>query len=161
MATNTSNLLHLATTTNASTLNFHIPTINIKLDHNNYSLWRTTIISTLETFDLEDYVLNPKPPTETVDVAAIPATPATATSPIVVVIPATTILNPEYVAWKRRDRFVLLWRKSTLSDNPSALVARSPSSRIAWQTLEKLFKTKLGLVVYNSKLNFKPLQKGQ
>lgn len=132
MALNTSNLLHLVTTTNSFTLNFQIPAINIKLDRNNYSFWRTTVISALETFDLEDYVLNPKPPTKIVDVAAIPATPATATSPAVAAIPATTIPNPEYAACKKRDRLVLLWFKSTLSDNPSALVARSPSSRIAW-----------------------------
>lgn len=49
MATGAPNLLALATTT-ASTLNFQIPSIPIKLDRENYALWRTTIIANLETF---------------------------------------------------------------------------------------------------------------
>lgn len=108
MASNASSLLSLATTTNGSPLNFQIPSITIKLDRNNYSLWCTTITSALETFDLQDFILNPKPPAESIEVAAIPATPATATSPTVAVVPATTAPNPDYSIWKKKDRFVLL-----------------------------------------------------
>ncbi|KAL4573553.1 hypothetical protein LXL04_020363 [Taraxacum kok-saghyz] len=52
-----------------SSLNFQIPSISIKLDRDNYSLWRSTIISALETFELETFeleafVLAPSPPAE-------------------------------------------------------------------------------------------------
>ncbi|KAL4572532.1 hypothetical protein LXL04_019311 [Taraxacum kok-saghyz] len=57
-----------------SSLNFQIPSINIKLDRDNYSLWRSTIISALETFELETFeleafVLAPAPPAETITVS--------------------------------------------------------------------------------------------
>nr|KAJ0201977.1 hypothetical protein LSAT_V11C600316360 [Lactuca sativa] len=42
-----------------------IPSINIKLDHDNYSLWRSNILSALATFDLAEFVLSPIPPIET------------------------------------------------------------------------------------------------
>ncbi|KAL4587852.1 hypothetical protein LXL04_000726 [Taraxacum kok-saghyz] len=93
MASGSSSILNLATTT-ASALNFQIPPINIKLDRNNFSLWRTTIISALETFDLEDFVLNPKPPSATIEVAVVQAVAATATSPAVTVVEAHTAPNP-------------------------------------------------------------------
>ncbi|KAL4579868.1 hypothetical protein LXL04_016036 [Taraxacum kok-saghyz] len=57
-----------------SSLNFQIPSIDIKLDRDNYSLWRSTIISALETFELETFeleafVLAPAPPPETITVS--------------------------------------------------------------------------------------------
>lgn len=58
MASGSPNLLHLATTT-ATNLNFEIPAITIKVNRANYSLWCTTIISALETFESEDFILNP------------------------------------------------------------------------------------------------------
>lgn len=51
--------------------NLQIPSINIKLDRDNYSLWRTTIISALETFELENHVLNSSPQPK---VRVVPAT---------------------------------------------------------------------------------------
>ncbi|KAL4573020.1 hypothetical protein LXL04_019813 [Taraxacum kok-saghyz] len=158
MATGATNLLNLATTTSA--LNFQIPAITIKLDHKNFSLWRTTIVSALEAFDLESFVLDPKPPSETIEVPAVAAAPATPTSAAVQAAPATTQPNPEYTLWKKRDRFVLLWLKSTLSDHASALVARSTSSHAAWQTIEKLFQAQTRATRMQLKVQLQTLTKG-
>lgn len=81
MATN-QNLLGLAT--NSS---FQIPPLSIKLKTSNYCLWRTTIVSALETFDLESFVLDPKPPAETLTIERADAT-------------LTIVANPEYQLWK-------------------------------------------------------------
>ncbi|KAL4587347.1 hypothetical protein LXL04_000216 [Taraxacum kok-saghyz] len=78
-----------------------IPSISIKLEHENYCLWRSTIISALETFELESFVLAPNPPSETRHVA-----PST--------VPPTMEPNPDYLLWKKRDRQILLWLKSML-----------------------------------------------
>lgn len=86
------NLLILGHTTGSS---FQIPSINIKLDHENYYIWRTTKFFALETFGLESFVLSPNP--------------ADATQPVA---PPTTEPNPNYVLWKKRDQFDLLWLKS-------------------------------------------------
>lgn len=60
--------------------------------------------------------------------SAIDAVPATETALTVAAVPATTSLNPDFATRKRRDRFVLLWLKSTLSETALALVTRSTSS---------------------------------
>ncbi|KAL4558041.1 hypothetical protein LXL04_036237 [Taraxacum kok-saghyz] len=44
---------------------FHLPQITIKLDRENFSLWRSTILSAVEAFDLESFILHPNPPAET------------------------------------------------------------------------------------------------
>ncbi|GKE79580.1 retrovirus-related pol polyprotein from transposon TNT 1-94, partial [Tanacetum coccineum] len=153
------NLLHFATTTN-SNLNFQIPTINIKLDRSNFILWRTTIISALETFDLQEHVLNPNPPPTTIDVPAVEAVPATDTTPAVAAVPATTAVNPDYTTWKKRDRFVLLWLKSTLSDHALAMVALATSSRLAWITLETSFQAQTRASRMQLKTQLQTLTKG-
>ncbi|GJY23438.1 retrovirus-related pol polyprotein from transposon TNT 1-94 [Tanacetum coccineum] len=131
------NLLHFATTTN-SNLNFQIPTINIKHDRSNFHTVRTTIISisALETFDLQEHVLNPNPPPTTIDVPAVEAVPATDTTPAVAAVPATTAVNPDYTTWKKRDRFTLtkgsmsmieyLEKKRSISDSLAATLHPIP-----------------------------------
>ena len=126
MATSNLSLLALANTT-TSNLNLQLPSINIKLDRDNYSLWRSTIINALETFDLESFILNPSPPLET----RILTTSDGIT---------TTETNPEFILWRKRDRFVLLWLKSTLSEQPLSLVVRATSSHMAWTAIGKTFQ---------------------
>ncbi|KAI3516852.1 hypothetical protein L1887_15941 [Cichorium endivia] len=87
-----------------------------------------------------DYVLDPKPPSKTIDIPAVAIVPATPTTPAVAAIPATTGPNPEYTLWKRRDKFVLLWLKSTLADHAATLVGRTKSSSEAWRMLETLYQ---------------------
>lgn len=63
------NQLILGLATNST---FQIHSLDIKLDHENYYLWHSTIFFALETFDLESFVLYPNPPTATRPV--VPAT---------------------------------------------------------------------------------------
>ena len=125
MAHPSSSLLNLAIA-NSSTLNFQIPSISTQLDRENYSLWWSTIISALETFDLEAFILHPRPPPETTFVTDDKGV-------------TTTEPNVEFTMWKKRDRFVLLWLKSTLSESALAFVVRATSSHMAWQAIEKTF----------------------
>lgn len=124
-------LLNLAVTS-TYTLNFEIPSIAIKLDRDNYVLWRTTIISDLEIFDLEDFILHPNPPPTTIDVSVVATFPTTIGAPVVIATPTTTTPNPEYAYSQKRDRFVLLWLKSSLFNRALALVTLSTSSQMAW-----------------------------
>lgn len=159
MAAGAPHLLTLATT-NASTLNFQIPSIAVKLDRENYSLWRTTIIAALETFDLEEFVLNPSPPPETIVVPATEGTPATATAPAIPATPETIAPNPAYIAWKKRDRFVLLWLQSTLSEKSLALVTRCHSSHMAWQAINRSFQAQTRASRMQLKAQIQSLSKG-
>uniref|UniRef100_A0A0R0GVF3 Retrotransposon Copia-like N-terminal domain-containing protein n=1 Tax=Glycine max TaxID=3847 RepID=A0A0R0GVF3_SOYBN len=116
MANTSPSLLALANTTN-SNLNLQIPSINIKLERDNYSLWRSTIISALETFELESFILNPAPPMQTHIINTSDGV-------------SSTEPNPDFVLWKKRDRF-----KKALS-----LVVRATSSHMAWTAIEKTFQ---------------------
>ena len=111
---------------NSSPINFQIPSINIKLVRDNYPLLPTTITSTLETFDLENFVLAPNLPSKTIPV------PSDAED-----VPPSTSLNPEFQTWKGKYRFVLLWIKSTLTDCTLVIAAQASFSQQAWTTLEK------------------------
>nr|KAJ0204360.1 hypothetical protein LSAT_V11C500243480 [Lactuca sativa] len=126
-----------------------IPPLSIKLEIANYCLWRSTIISALETFDLESIVLDTKPPTETRTVAA--PTPTD---------PPTIEINLEFQQWKKRDRYVLLWLKSTLSERALATIARATSSRLAWIALEKHFQAQTRARQMSMKVQLQSLSKG-
>ncbi|KAL4589565.1 hypothetical protein LXL04_002473 [Taraxacum kok-saghyz] len=105
MANNYQHILGLAT--NSS---FQILSINIKLETSNFCLWRTTIISALETLDLESFILHPNPPPKTITITQADAQP-------------TVEANPDYLLWKKRDRYVLLWLKSTLAERALAIIS--------------------------------------
>lgn len=107
----------------STNFSFQIPSINIKLDRQNYFLWRAVVVSALEWFDLDSFILNPTPPAE---VVALVVGANGEASPNYVPVP-----NPNFITWKKKDHFVLLWMKSTLTDKNLALVARSTSSQKA------------------------------
>ncbi|KAL4582600.1 hypothetical protein LXL04_007155 [Taraxacum kok-saghyz] len=119
----------LAAAITSSNLNFQIPPIGIKLSKENYSLWKTTVIFALECFELESFILDPKPPSAVIHTEPVALSTAA----------ATETPNPEFVTWKKKDRFVLLWLKSTLTEKCLASVACSTSAQQAWQTLERTF----------------------
>lgn len=58
-----SRLAHATSTSVA--INLQIPPINIKLDMDNYSIWQSMVISTLENFNLESFIFNTNPPVVT------------------------------------------------------------------------------------------------
>lgn len=145
MATNP---LLLGLAANSSSINFQIPSLSVKLGRDNYPLWRTTIISALETFDLENFVLAPNPPSETISV------PSEAED-----VPPSTAPNPEFQTWKRKDRFVLLWIKSTLNECTMAIDARASSSQQAWITLEKTYQAQTTACRMQMKLDLKTVKR--
>lgn len=146
MANTNQSLLALANTTNQN-LNLQIPSINIKLERENYSLWRSTIVSALETFDLESFILKPSPPPETKKITTAEGN-------------ATDEPNPDFAVWKKRDRFVLLWIKSTLSERALSLVVRATSSHMAWTAIEKAFQAQTRARRMAMKTQLQTLTKG-
>ena len=146
MANTNASLLTLANNS-SSNLTLQLPPITIKLDRENFSLWRSTIISALETFKLESFILAPSPPTET----RISTTPDGVT---------TNEPNLDFLIWKKRDRFVLLWIKSTLSERALSLVVRATSSYMAWIAIEKTFQAQTRVRRMAMKVQLQTLTKG-
>ena len=134
MANSSSSLLTLANN-NTSNLSLQLPPITIKLDRDNYSLWRSTIISALETFELESFILSPTPPrkthiTTTSDGVSIPEP------------------NPDFLLWKKK---ITLF---SFGSNPHCPIGLSSSWSVhhllTWHGLPliKPFKPKPELVVW-------------
>ncbi|CAN0845740.1 Retrovirus-related Pol polyprotein from transposon RE1 [Linum grandiflorum] len=140
------NLLTMAAA--SSSLTFQLLPITIKLDRDNYSIWRSTVLSALEMFELDSFVLAPTPPLETRIVVVADGADA------------TTEPNPAYITWKRRDRLGLLWLRSTLSDRTLSLVVRASSSRPAWVTIEKSFQSHTRVRRMQLKIQLQTLPKG-
>ncbi|CAN1318837.1 Retrovirus-related Pol polyprotein from transposon RE1 [Linum perenne] len=131
----------------SSSLSFHIPPITVKIDRDNFSLWRSTIIQALETFELETFVLSPAPPQET---HFVPSDDGTTTSEP----------NPAYVDWKRKDRYVLMWLKSTMTEKVFAIIARAATSHTAWLALDRTFQSQTTARRMALKVQLQTLAKG-
>lgn len=109
---------------------------------------------------MEEFVLHPNPPPATIQVPPVSASPATADALAVTATPATTAPNPDYATWKKRDRFVLLWLKSTLYDRALALVTLSTSSQMAWQAIERNFQAQSRASRFQFRAQLQTLSKG-
>ncbi|KAH7847861.1 hypothetical protein Vadar_031024 [Vaccinium darrowii] len=99
--------------------------ISVKLDSENYLLWRDQFMPFLECNDLFGYV------------------DGSITSPEEKITDETTkkkIVNPEYQVWVRTDKFVLSCIKASLSPSTSAHVLGLQTSRQVWVALETLFQ---------------------
>ncbi|KAI4334031.1 hypothetical protein L6164_018771 [Bauhinia variegata] len=102
------------------------PSFSIKLDRDNYFLWRTTALSALEAFDPDGHVPGD-----------IPAPPQHVTWQASDKDQASTTqqqANPDYLEWGKKDRLFLLWIKSLTGDKVLRSIARANSSRDAWQS---------------------------
>ncbi|CAN1270978.1 Retrovirus-related Pol polyprotein from transposon RE1 [Linum perenne] len=139
--------LLMAATTPSSNPTFQAPPITIKLDRDNFSLWRSTVLSTLETFDLESHVLAPNPPSETRIITTTEGA-------------STTEVNPAYTDWKRSDRLVLLWLRSTLSETALSLVVRATTAHLAWQAIDKSYQSQTRARRMQLKIMLQTMSKG-
>ncbi|KAL5772494.1 hypothetical protein ACOSQ2_012418 [Xanthoceras sorbifolium] len=97
----------------------------IKLDRNNYLLWKSIIFPVIHGYKLDGYLLGTKPcPLE--------------------FLPATTTdnypsLNPAYEDWVVHDQLLLGWLLSSMSESILAKVVELTTSYKVWTKLETVF----------------------
>ncbi|KAA8517992.1 hypothetical protein F0562_015466 [Nyssa sinensis] len=99
--------------------------VSIKLDSENYLLWRDQFLPLLLCNDLLGFV----------DGSVSP--------PAKMVLDPTTqkeSYNPEYKLWLKTDQFLLSCLKASLSPNTSAYVLGLQTSKQVWDALETLFQ---------------------
>ncbi|KAL9689406.1 hypothetical protein QQ045_009791 [Rhodiola kirilowii] len=122
---------------NASSLQF--PNLSIKLDRTNYYAWHRVILSTLEAFNLDSYV-----------------TESSQTKPEA----ADAMAMQAYLAWRQRDRLILVWLQSTLSERILCYVARASSTFEIWTMLQQLFQSQTRARLQQLKSSLQSLSKG-
>ena len=119
--------------------------MSIKLDYTNYIPWRHQLVTILEAYSLIEHIDGT----------------ATKQSPYVLdsAGDATFVVNPEFQAWKIKDKALLSLINSTLSPQVFSL-AGITSSREVWSTLEQRFTSTSRANILNLKLELQSLKKG-
>ncbi|KAL8161600.1 hypothetical protein V2J09_013089 [Rumex salicifolius] len=87
----------LAATSSSSHSQIHFPNLSVKLDLDNNFSWKSVVFSTLEAFDIDEFVRDKpmdKPAEGENDAEVLEA----------------------YRTWRKKDHLVLVWLRSTLSE---------------------------------------------
>ena len=120
--------------------------MSIKLDYTNYIPWRHQLLTILEAYSLIEHIdgtaLKPSP--FVLDTAGN----------------ITSVANPEFQAWKIKDKALLSLINSTLTPQVFSLVVGITSSREVWNTLEQRFTSTSRANILNLKLELQSIKKG-
>ncbi|RVW71084.1 Retrovirus-related Pol polyprotein from transposon RE1 [Vitis vinifera] len=118
-------------------LNHALP---IKLDRNNYILWRTQMENVIFANGFEDHIEGLKicPPQKT----------------------SSGETNPDFVMWRRFDRMILSWIYSSLTPEIMGQIVGYQSSHAAWFALERIFSASSRARVMQLRLEFQTTRKG-
>ena len=101
--------------------------MTIKLDNSNYIVWKHQISMILETYSLFELLEVPQliPEKFLKDLSGA----------------YTTIVNPDYILWRSKEKALLTFISSTLSPSISALTVGCTSALEVWKVLENIFSS--------------------
>lgn len=106
---------------------------SIKLDRNNYIIWKSQLLPVLRGHDLEGYVDGThKCPSRMISSSSEENS-------------SQATVNPAYNSWIKQDQLLLSWILSTLTKGVLAQVVGCVSLRDVWQTLENMFAIRLAI----------------
>ena len=117
-------------------LNHALP---IKLDKDDYMLWRTQMENIIYTNDFEDHIEG-----------------------LTVCISKTTSngeMNPEFILWRRFDRMIFSWIYSSLTSEIMGQIIGYQTSHEAWFALENFFLASPKARVMQLRLEFQTTKK--
>ncbi|GFP84538.1 hypothetical protein PHJA_000597700 [Phtheirospermum japonicum] len=92
--TNASATQILFTASGGASANLQFPALTVRLDRSNYFLWRGTVRSALEAYELESFLVPGNAPPTTLP----PTTNSIVREP-----------NPAFPVWNSKDKLILLW----------------------------------------------------
>jgi len=133
---NSGNLSSLAKQPTASSI-IQLPNLSLKLDRNNYSLWKENTLDILKAFSLDSFVLGFNSPPKTITVTPTSITTATESSTTQAQPEITS--NPTYEEWRRSDLLILVWLRQIIYDLLLGHLTRASSSYDAWTKIERMF----------------------
>ena len=118
----------------------------VKLDQNNFIVWRTQILASIKGNSLESFINGDR------------------TCPEQFLSSASTIIenqeiNPEYTAWIKTDQLILSWMMSSIQQNLLATVIHCSTAKELLDALTSMFILSLRLELCLLKCRFKHLKK--
>ncbi len=118
--------------------------MSTKLDSSNYMIWRLQIPTVLDAYSVLDHL------------DGSTAQP----NPFLVTEAGVQSMNPAFIAWKKKDKALLILLFSTLSSTVLAMVIGKSTSQEVWNTLEERFTSIARANVLNLKLELQSIKKG-
>ena len=126
-------LLSLAQQPTASSI-IQLPNLSLKLDRNNYSLWKENTLDILKVFSLDSFVIGSNSHPKTI-------TSSTATESSTTQAQTDISSNPAYEEWQCRDLLILVWIRQIIFDHLLCHLTRASSSYDAWTKIERMFQS--------------------
>ncbi|KAF7841251.1 Retrovirus-related Pol polyprotein from transposon TNT 1-94 [Senna tora] len=108
--------------TNPVPQNFH--TTTIKLNDFNFLVWKLRVVSTINGYDLHNYLLGG----DLVPPRFLSQNDA-----------ASGKVNPTHLFWKKQDQLLMAWLVDSMTEGMLTHIVGCASSAEIWQTLEELF----------------------
>ena len=120
--------------------------MTVKLDNANYIVWKHQITMVLETYSLYELLEEPQliPEKFLKDLSGS----------------YTTIVNPDFLIWKSKEKALLTFINSTLSPSVLALIVGCASAIEVWKVLENSFSSVSRSHIMNLKCELHNLRKG-
>ncbi|KAL5733908.1 hypothetical protein ACOSP7_031769 [Xanthoceras sorbifolium] len=129
-----------------SQLNFNLP---IKLDRENYPLWKAQVLPAIRAYNLEEYIFESKiAPAKYVDVTST------------TLVEVNQRLSDDFLAWKKNDQLLVCWLISTLSKSVVGEVTQCVTAFEVWLTLAKLYSRQSKVSILHLRLQMQNLKKG-
>ena len=129
------------TSTAISTPTFsHSHPLSIKLNDENFLIWRQQVLATVTIYGLEGFLSG--------DQEAPPAINAHDSSP-----------NPVYLAWRRQDQLLSAWLQGSLSESTMIHVVGLSSSKDIWQAIQTSYASQSKAKVMQYKLQLQTFKK--
>ena len=95
--------------------------LNIKLDRDNYLLWKNQLLNVIIANGLEEFIDGTSPcPSKFLDLQR-------------------QVLNPQYSYWQRLNRFIMSWLYSSLTEAMASQIVGYSTAFEIWNALERRF----------------------
>ena len=118
--------------------------IGMKLDLNNFLVWRKQVLSTVRGHDLQDFLFG---------TGEVPAKFAELGDEELMKI------NPEFRLWERQDQLLVSWLLSSMTEGVLSRMVNCDSSAQIWKTLEVYFAQQIRAKVSQFKTQLRKTKK--
>lgn len=141
----------MATQTNQSMISFGNKTATVKLNDNNFLLWRLQILAALQGYGLEHHIE---------ENSEIPPQFVQSTEDTTMSSSSRQMQNPEFVLWQRQDKLIISWLFGAMTEEILGEMTECTTAREVWVILENLFVSRNLAKVMELKSKLENLKKG-
>ena len=126
----------------------------VKLDQNNFILWRTQILTSIKGNGLEGFVNGDrKCPDKFLSIFNTEETSGSDVS-------ESRSVNPEFVAWMKTNQLLLSWMMSSIQQSLLSTVIDCTTSKQLWESLSSMFISQSQARIQTLRMQIQTVKKG-